>query len=171
MNLKDYYKAGFIMRPHGLKGEVTISLDADSPSEWESIETILIDVKGRLLPYFVTSISLKGNKAYLKLDDVDNPEVAGQLKGCSLFLLKETRPKLERGDFYNDEIIGFEVEDEVLGLLGEVHTIEQAGVSRFIIVFHNNKEVMIPAHQPLLKSINKSKKKITVSLPDGFLDI
>jgi 16S rRNA processing protein RimM len=171
MDIKDYYKAGFIMRPHGLKGEVTISLEADSPADWESIETVMIDVKGRLLPYFITSVSIKGNKGYLKLDEVDNPEVAGQLKGCSLFLLKETRPKLERGDFYSDEIIGFEVEDEFLGLLGEVKTIELAGVTRFIIVNYNGKEVMIPAHQPLLKSINKSKKKITVSLPDGFLDI
>jgi 16S rRNA processing protein RimM len=171
MNIKDYYKAGFIMRPHGLKGEVTISLDADSPAEWESIETVMIEVRGRLLPYFVTSTSLKGNKAFLKLEDVDTPEAAGQLKGCSLFLLKETRPKLERGDFYNDEIIGFEVEDDTAGILGTVQDNEQAGATRFIIVNYNNKEVMIPAHQPLLKSINKTKKKVTVSLPDGFLDI
>lgn len=171
MDIKDYYKAGFIMRAHGLKGEVTISLDIDSPAEWESIETIMIEVKGRLLPYFVTSTSLKGGKAFLKLEDVDTPEAAGQLKGCSLFLLKDSRPKLERGDFYNDEVIGFEVEDEIIGLLGTVEDIEQAGLNRFLIISYNNKEVMIPAHQPLLKSINKSKKKITVSLPDGFLDI
>ena len=171
MNIKDYYKAGFIMRPHGLKGEVTISLDADSPADWESVKTVMVEVKGRMLPYFITSASLKGNKAFIKLEDVDTPELAGQLKGCSLFLLKETRPKLERGDFYNDEIIGFEVEDENAGLLGTVEDIEQAGSNRFLIVSFQNKEVMIPAHQPLLKSINKSKKKITVNLPDGFLDI
>jgi 16S rRNA processing protein RimM len=171
MNLKDYYKAGFIMRPHGLKGEVTISLDADSPAEWESVETVMIEVKGRLLPYFITSASLKGNKAFLKLEDVDTPEVASQLKGCSLFLLKDSRPKLERGDFYNDEVIGFEVEDETIGLLGIVEDVEQAGTNRFLIISYQNKEVMIPAHQPLLKSMNKSKKKITVNLPEGFLDI
>jgi 16S rRNA processing protein RimM len=171
MNLAEYYKAGFIMRPHGLKGEVTISVNADSPADWGSIDTVMIELKGRLLPYFVTSVSLKGNKAFLKLEDVNTPEVAGQLKGCPFFLLKETRPKLERGDFYNDEVIGFEVEDETVGLLGTVEDIEQAGPNRFLIISYNNKEVMIPAHQPLLKSINKSKKKITVSLPEGFLDI
>lgn len=159
------------MRPHGLKGELTISLDADSPADWESIQTVMIEVKDRLIPYFITSISLKGSKAFLKLEDVDSPEAAGNLKGCPLFLLKESRPKLERGDFYNDEIIGFEVEDETAGIIGTVQDIEQAGATRFIIVLFNEKEVMIPAHQPLLKSINKSKKKITVNLPDGFLDI
>lgn len=171
MNVEEYYKAGFIMRPHGLKGEVTISLDIDSPAEWDMIETVMIEIKGRLVPYFITSASIKGNKAFLKLEDIDTPETAGQLKGCTLFLPKETRPKLQRGDFYNDEVLGFEVEDEINGYLGVVETIEQAGANRFLIVSFNSKEIMIPAHQPLLKSVNKSKKKITVNLPDGFLDI
>lgn len=171
MNVEEYYKAGFIMRPHGLKGEVTISLDIDSPAEWDMIESVMIEVKGRLVPYFITAASIKGNKAFLKLEDIDTPETAGQLKGCALFLPKETRPKLQRGDFYNDEVLGFEVEDEIIGYLGVVETIEQAGANRFLIVSFNGKEIMIPAYQPLLKSINKSKKKITVNLPDGFLDI
>jgi 16S rRNA processing protein RimM len=171
MNLKDYYKAGFIMRPHGLKGEVTISLDIDSPADWKELKLIVLEIKGRLLPYFIESVSVNGEKAFLKLEEVDTLEAASALKGCSLYLSKDTRPKLEKGDFYNDEIIGFEVEDETEGILGKVDSIEQAGPNRFLIISYNNKEVMIPTQQPLLKSINKSKKKITVSLPEGFLDI
>jgi len=171
MNRNDYYKAGFIMRPHGLKGEVTISLDVDSPADWDDLKSILVEINGRLLPYFIKTASIRREKGFLKLEDVDTPEAASALKGCSLYLSKDTRPKLAKGDFYNDEVIGFEVEDETTGLLGTVETIEQAGPNRFLIISYNNKEVMIPTQQPLLKSINKSKKKISVSLPEGFLDI
>jgi 16S rRNA processing protein RimM len=33
------------------------------------------------------------------------------------------------------------------------------------------KEVMIPVNGPFVKSINRTKKTVTVSLPEGFLDI
>jgi 16S rRNA processing protein RimM len=171
MNVNQYYKAGFIMRPHGLKGEVTISLDADSPADWTTLKLVVVEINNRLLPYFIQAASVSGKKAFLKLEDVDTPEAASALKGCSLYLPKDTRPKLEKGDFYNDEVIGFQVEDETMGILGKVEDVEQAGPNRFLIISYNKKEIMIPTQEPLLKSINKSKKKISVNLPEGFLDI
>jgi 16S rRNA processing protein RimM len=171
MNIRDYYKVGFIMRPHGLKGEVTISLDADSPADWENLKSIFIEKKSQLVPYFIEYISVRNDKAFVKLEDVNTPEEAALLKGGSLYLPKESRPKLSRGEFYNEEVIGFEVFDDVHGPLGFVEDVEQAGPNRFLIVTYIQKEVMIPVHGPFITGINKSKKKISVSLPEGFLDI
>ncbi len=159
------------MRPHGLKGEVTISLDADAPVDWGNLKMIFIERKSQLVPYFVESISVRNDKAFVKLDDVSTSEQASLLKGSSLYLPKESRPKLERGEFYNEDIIGFEVMDETHGPLGFVEDVEQAGPNRFLILSYMQKEIMIPVNGPFIKSINKSKKKISVSLPDGFLDI
>lgn len=171
MKTDELYKAGFVMRTHGLKGEVTISLDADAPAEWESIETIFLEIKTQRIPYFVEAISVRHNQAFVKFEDVNTPEAAQGLKGSSIYLPKASRPKLSRGDFYHDEVIDFEVIDETLGLLGTVEHIEQAGPNRFIVLSHKTKEVMIPVNGPFIKSINKTKKKITVALPEGFLDI
>ncbi|MFN8336680.1 MAG: ribosome maturation factor RimM [Cyclobacteriaceae bacterium] len=171
MKREELYKAGFIMRPHGLKGEVTISLDADAPADWESLESVFIESKTNLIPYFIEHISIRGDKAFVKFDDVNTPEAAGALKGSSLYLPKTSRPKLARGDFYHDEIIGFEVIDDELGLLGTVLTIEQAGPNRFVVLSHKTKEVMIPVNGPFIKSVNRTKKTVSVSLPEGFLDI
>lgn len=171
MTSNELYKAGFIMRPHGLKGEVTISLDADAPADWDSLESVFVETKGKLVPYFLENISVRGNKAFVKFEDVSTPEAAAALKGRSLFLPKTSRPKLARGDFYHDEIIDFEVIDQELGLLGTVLTIETAGPNRFIVLSHKTKEVMIPVNGPFIKSINRTKKNVSVSLPEGFLDI
>ena len=171
MNTKDYYKAGFIMKPHGLKGEVTISLDPDSPADWTELETVFIDKNGTLVPYFVESVSAKSGKAFVKLEDVSTPEQAALLKNQSVFLPRDTRPKPVAGDFYDDEIIGFTVTDDSIGVLGRVKAIERAGMNRFVIVDYKQKEIMIPVQSPLLKRINRSKRKIMVSLPEGFLDI
>lgn len=171
MNINDHYKVGHVMKTHGLKGEVTISLDADAPVDWENLKTIFIEKKSQLIPYFIESISVRNDKAFVKLEDVSNPEQAALLKGGSLYLPKESRPKLARGEFYSEEVIGFEVTDDELGVLGKIQDVEQAGPNRFLIIVYNEKEVMIPVNGPFITSINKSKKKINVSLPEGFLDI
>jgi 16S rRNA processing protein RimM len=171
MDKNNCYKAGFIMRPHGLSGAVTVSFDVDSPADWESLQSIMIEINGRLVPYLIESVSLRKDKAFVKLEEVDTPEAAATLKSCAMYLPKESRPQTEEDDFYNDEVIGFEVVDEEAGVLGAVEDIEQAGPNRFLIVQFHGKEIMIPTQQPLLKSINKSKRKINVNLPEGFLDI
>lgn len=171
MTLKDSYKVGFITKPHGLKGEVTVSLDPDSPADWESLDVIFIEKNNALVPYFIESVSLRSDRAFLKLEEVSTPEAATSLKNLSLYLPKNSRPKPDMGDFYDDEVIGFTVEDEDFGVLGNVKFIERAGLNRFLIIEHRQKEVMIPVQSPLLKSINRSKKKIRVNLPEGFLDI
>jgi len=171
MTVKECYKVGFITKPHGLKGEVTVSLDPDSPADWEALEVIFIEQNTSLVPYFIESVSLRRDRAFLKLEEISTPEMATLLKNHSLYLPKESRPKPETGDFYDDEVIGFVVEDTETGEIGSVKLIERAGLSRFLIIDYRQKEVMIPVQPPLLKSINRSKKRIRVSLPEGFLDI
>jgi 16S rRNA processing protein RimM len=78
---------------------------------------------------------------------------------------------LGRGEFYDDEITGFAVNDEVTGDLGKVREIIEAGPNKLIAVDNGVKEVLIPVNGPFIKSINKSRKTIIVELPDGFLDL
>ncbi len=171
MDTDAYYKIGFIMRPHGLKGQVTIALDQDTPEELGAIETIFVEVAQKLLPFFVESISLKGNRAFLKLEEVDTPEKAREISKASIYLPKTMRPRAGRGEFYDDEIIGFEVVESHSGLLGRVSEIVHAGSNRLLSVRDGEREVLIPLNGPFITSINKSKKMISVTLPEGFLDI
>ncbi len=170
MDIKDYFKIGYVSKSHGLKGEVTIVLGPDCP-DLEEVKSIFLDPQNQLAPYFIQHISVKGVKAYVKLEDVNTPEQSLALKGASIFLPKSERPKLERGEFYNDEVLGFEVTDIDEGPLGYVVEVQEAGPNRYLIVKYLNKDVMIPLNGPFIKSVNKSKKKISVELPDGFLKI
>ena len=171
MTIENCYKIGFIMKPHGLKGQVTISLDADAPENMAEVENVFIEVRERLLPYFIESISLKGNKAFLKLEEVDSQEDAQQISKSAIYLPKSSRRKSGRGEFYDDEIIGFEVYDTDFGLLGKVTEIVLAGPNKLLSVRYNEREVLIPLNSPFIESLNKSRKKITVALPEGFMEI
>lgn len=171
MTIDACYKIGYIMKPHGLKGGVTIALDPESPEDFATVDTVFVSVQDRLLPYFIEDISMKGNKAFLKLEEIDTPEAAKGISKSAIYLPKSARPKSGRGAFYDDEIIGFEVHDTALGLLGQITEIVQAGPNKLLSVDRQGKEILVPLNGPFVNSVNKTTRKITVTLPEGFLDI
>ncbi|MGC3948451.1 MAG: ribosome maturation factor RimM [Chryseolinea sp.] len=166
---EDCFQIGFIQRTHGLKGEVTCVINTELPEA--DFSAVFVELDNRLIPYFMKQLSFKGDRALIQLEDVDTLEAAQRLVGKSLFLQKSLRAKLGRGEFYDDEIIGFTVTDQALGVLGKIRELVDAGPNKLIAVDHNEKEVLIPINGPFIRSINKAKKTVTVELPDGFLDL
>jgi 16S rRNA processing protein RimM len=171
MEISECFKVGYILKPHGLKGEVTVSLDADLPQDFAAVQTVFLQLGHQLVPYFIQAVSLKGDKAFVKFEDVNTIEGAEEISKKAIFLPKSERPKSGRGEFYDDEITGFAVEDVTHGDIGKIIDIMSAGTNRLFVLDRDGKEILIPVNSPFVRGINKSKKKITVQLPDGFLDI
>ena len=146
-------------------------LDDDAPDDFSSIESVFIEQNKRLVPYFIHAISSQGKKAFVKFEDIDSLETALKISKQSVYIQKSIRPKSARGEFYNDEVIDFEVHDEEKGLLGKVREVMQAGPNRLLVVDYNNKEVLIPVNGPFIESVNKTKKKVSVNLPEGFFEL
>lgn len=169
MNKDACYQLGYIARTHGLKGEVTAVFT--EPVDLEEVQSVFIEIKNALVPHFISSYSDRSDKVFIKFDDINTPEQAAVLKGCGVYLPKTIRPKLKRGEFYNDEIVGFHVEQESGEMLGTVKEVVESGPSRLLAIIHEGKEVLIPVNGPFIKSVNKTKRLIKVSLPEGFLDI
>jgi 16S rRNA processing protein RimM len=170
MDIDECFKIGFILKPHGLKGEVTVSLDDEAPENLAELKALFVEKDNRLVPYFVQTASVHQAKALIKFEDVDTVEEAGKIAKRALYVQKSLRPKSARGEFYSDEIIGFEVWDGEAGLLGKVAEV-QPGANPLLVVQREAGEVLIPVNGPFIASINKGKKRITVNLPEGFLDI
>lgn len=171
MVISDCYKAGFVVKPHGLKGEVTISIDPDTPNDFATIESVFLADGENLIPYFITSISITGNKAYVKFEDIDTLNDAEALSKSSIFLPKSVRPPAEKGEFYDDEVMDFQVTDENLGDIGKIADIMTAGPNRLLVVNQGEKEILIPINGPFITQVDRANAKLHVNLPDGFLDI
>jgi 16S rRNA processing protein RimM len=170
MTTNSCYRIGFIMKPHGLKGEVTVALDAEAPDDLAGV-TVFVEMRERLLPFFIETISVRDRKAFLKLEEVNTREDAEKLSRSSLFLPKSSRPKPARGEFHDDEVIGFEVMDTARGHLGKIQEIVQAGPNKLLSIDCDGKEVLVPLNSPFIGRVNKSRRQVTVTLPEGFLDI
>ena len=165
------FKIGFVQKTHGLKGEVTMALDDSAPADLSKLKMLYLGDDTRIVPYFIAAISPRGAKTFVKFEDINTIEEAAQLVRKSVYLEKSIRPKKPRGEFYDDEIVSFQVVDAAIGPLGEITGVTMAGSNRLLVVDYAGKEVLVPVNSPFITSINKSKKLVTVDLPDGFLDI
>jgi 16S rRNA processing protein RimM len=167
----DHFKIGFIQRPHGLRGEVTIAIDPSAAVSPEGLSSVFLELRGRLVPYFIESLSLRGDKAFVKFEDVNTTAEAEVLKNVSIYLPKEARPKAGKGEFYFDEIIGFVVTDIQAGHLGRVDRVENVTINPLLLVSMDDREIAIPINAPFITHIDKKAKTISVNLPDGLIDL
>lgn len=170
MNVNSCFKIAFVMKAHGLKGEVTLSLLPECPS-LRGLQSVFLEIRGQLIPYLIESESGKGTRVHLKLEGVNSPEGAAALRGCGVYLPKSLRPAPSKGEFYNDEVTGFEVVDAAHGQLGTVQEVLETGGNRHLVVLRSGREVLIPVNGPFIKSVNRTKRLIRVELPDGLLEL
>jgi 16S rRNA processing protein RimM len=166
------YKAGYIAKPHALKGEISILLEEDMTSDFDEIDALFIEEDGQLVPYFIEEYSINGLKGILKLEDIDTIEAATSISKKNFYLPKETRMESEEGEFYDDEIIGVTVFNHAdKALLGNIVDVMKAGPNKLLVLDHHGKEVLIPVNSPFIVAHDKVQNQIEVDLPDGFLDI
>lgn len=163
------FKIGYIQRTHGLKGELTVVLDSALPET--ALESVFVEESNRLVPYFLKNLSVQGSKGLISFEDVDDVDHARKLVGRALYLQKTLRPRLQRGEFYDDELVGCSVTDEVMGTLGTVTSVVEAGPNKLLALEYESREILIPLNGPFIKTVNKSKRTIAVALPEGFLEI
>ena len=171
MDIDSCYQLGYVIKPHGLKGDISIYIDADEPQVYKNLESVLIQQDSQLVPFFISKIKVSEQKAILSLEDSNDIESAQLLKGSALYLPLSALPKLKDDQFYFHEIIGFIVKDEHLGEIGPVTTVYDAGPQDLLAIEHMGKEVLLPINDETVKQVDKNKKQIFVNIPDGLLDI
>ncbi|MDR1942198.1 MAG: PRC-barrel domain-containing protein [Endomicrobium sp.] len=69
------------------------------------------------------------------------------------------------------EIAGFEVFDRTGEKLGVLADVISTGSNDVWVVKDDGDEVLIPALKSIIREVNKLRKKIFVSLPEGYRDI
>ena len=173
MTKDDCYQLGHITKTHGVSGELVLFLDVDEPTEYADLESVLLEVKGELIPYFIESIAIvKGSRAIVAFEDVDTIEQAERLINCGAFLpLNELEPITDETRFYFHEIVGFQVIDQEAGELGTVRGVYAMNAQDLIAMDYQGKEVLIPINSEIVRTVDRVNQKLNVALPEGLLEI
>jgi 16S rRNA processing protein RimM len=171
MEKADCFRIGSILKPKGLKGELNIYVDFDG-LEKIKLDAIFIEIAGKLVPYFVSSIKLlQKNAAYLVLEDVDTIEKATPLAKKDIYLSNKQKPKKKKQEFTLFDLKGFTAIDENEGKLGVITAIHEYPKQLIAAVTYKNCEVLFPLNEDIIKGIDVVSETVTVDLPEGLLEI
>jgi 16S rRNA processing protein RimM len=172
MHKKECFYLGKIAKKFSFKGEVLLYLDTDEPELYENLESVLVEINKNLIPFFIENGSLhKNDFLRVKFEEVDSEEEADSIMGCELYLPLTMLPKLEGNKFYFHEVIGFEVEDKRLGIVGEIVSINDSTAQPLFEVKNNDVEILIPMIDHFLVEIDRKNKKVVMDLPEGLIEM
>ena len=171
MKKEDCFYLGRVAKTHGLKGEVTIKLEVDDPSAYLEMKHFFLEINKVLTPFFVERITPNGDKFFVKVQDVKTIEQAQNLLGKSVYLPMEMLPKLSGKQFYYHEIVGFTVIDTEKGELGPVTEVLEYPTQAILQVKKGEKEILIPIIDEVIQNVDRDKKILTITAPEGLIDM
>lgn len=173
MKKDDCFELGHITKPRSFKGEVIAYLDTDSPEEYLEMESIFVEIKQQLIPFFIDHIRPhKKNNVRIKFEGIDNEEAAKSMVKKKLFLPMELLPELDTQDFYHHEVIGFKIEDINYGNIGIIADIVESNTNPIFKIDHpKGIEILIPVADDFIQNVDKENHKIIIKCPEGLIDL
>jgi 16S rRNA processing protein RimM len=146
-----------VVRPHGLKGEVIVSLSTNR-NERVAPGSVLMTPDGRGLR--VTRASPHKGRHIVTFEGVDGIDAAERLRGTDLL----AAPFQDQSELWVHELIGSRVVDTEGRQLGIVEAVQANPASDLLVLEDGG---LIPLHFVVRSDPGES---VTVDVPDGLLD-
>lgn len=170
MTKDECYYLGRITKPFGFKGEMVLFLDVDEQEDYAGLDSVFVEMKNGLVPYFIKSLRFSGNKAIATFEDL-TPEEASALAGRDMYLPLDLLPKLTGNQFYFHEVKGFRVIDDEHGDIGVIESVIEYPAQPLFQIFNGDKEILIPVIDEVIERVDREAKTIYISAPNGLIDL
>ena len=166
IDLNDFTKVGYVIKPHGNNGFLKISLEKNIKlKEW-----VMFLIKQKPVPFFVEEWQrTTDTEAIVKLHDINTVDSAEDYITFDVLLLK-SGVKRKKGNL-DISIIGYRIFADGFGEIGVLNEILEMPGQTMLQTFYKEHEVLIPAVEEFVLEINDKQRQITLNLPEGFLDL
>jgi 16S rRNA processing protein RimM len=154
-----FTRVGKITRAIGLKGEVSVA----GAQLAVAGEQYFLFVSGEPKPLKVISAVTHGNQQRVQFEEITDRTAAEKLRGLDLFVEGEA-PSGQSGS-----LIGLQVFDQQLGLIGIIEDILDYPGQQLVKVSRAGKEVLIPLRDELI--VERTGEKVVFDLPEGLLEL
>lgn len=164
---EEVYKIGRIGKTHGVKGEVSFQFDDDIFDRVDA-EYLVLDIDGILVPFFMEEYRFRNDSVCLvKFCDIDTQQRASELTGCDVYFPRALADEDEQPSL--SSLVGFTIVQAANGSpVGKIAAIDDSTIN---VLFELEDGRLIPAIDDLVDSIDMHNKTITMTLPEGLLDI
>jgi len=163
----EFITIGKIIAPRGIKGKLKVEVVTDFPQRFTPSSKIYINRQ----PMTIDSTEWHKGKAIIKLNTIDSIEDAQRLRGQPIEIHHSQVYPLPEGQYYHFQLIGLEVWTTQGELLGTVTEILTADSNDNYVVRGAKGEILIPAIEDVIKSIDLNKGYIVVEAIEGLLSL
>ena len=172
MNIDDCFQLGYIVKTHGTKGQVVAFFDVDYPEDYEDLESVFLEQKGRLIPFFIALLEpVQKGRFIIKFEDINTIEQAETLRNTAIYLPLDELPELEEDQFYFHEVIGYQVIDQNHGPLGTVKDFYDMPQQQLMAMEYLDQEMLVPVMDEIVLRADHKAKQLHVKLPEGLLEV
>lgn len=161
---------GFILRPHGVGGELKVRFASEDRRELSPDTLIGVSVSGKETWFAkVESVRPCQKEQLLKLAGIDTKEQALELSGGELVTHPENLQKLPTGEYYHYQLIGMHVLDEDGRELGILDEIISTGSNDVYVVRSGREEILLPAIDEVIRQVDPPQKRMVVRVLEGLV--
>jgi len=159
---KKYLEAGIIANTHGVRGAVRVHPWADNAEFLLDFDRFVIDGK----EFKVLSSSVHKTALLCTLEGIDTIEAAIRMKNKTVYIYRED-VQLEPGRFFVSDLVGLEVRDKNLGVLGKITDVLNLPASDVYIV-RGEKSYAIPKVDAFVKEVNPTGGFVMTEIIEGM---
>lgn len=166
---EEVYKIGVINKPHGIKGEVSLTF-TDDIFDRVDCDYLVLMMDGILVPFFIEEYRFRSDDVVLmKFEGIDTAEKARMLTNVQVFFPKkymEEQDEITSWNFF----VGFKVDDVRHGDLGIVTDVDDTTLNVLFVIEKEGEELLLPAHEEFIVGVDRHNRILTVDIPEGLLD-
>jgi len=160
----EYIVVGHVIKAWGIRGEVKVEVLTDFPGRFDPGNVLYIDGH----PLTVERTRPHKEHLMVKLRSIDDLTTASKLQGRNLEIPIRQVPDLPDGQYYRFQVVGLEVCGTNGEPVGKIEDILPTGSNDVYVVRGPRGEVLIPATDDVVKSIDLENGRMIIEIIDGL---
>jgi len=168
----EVFKIGKLIKPHGIKGEISFAFDNDV---FDRVDCpyLICKTDGILVPFFIEEYRFKGREtALITFEDIDTEDKARRLSGLEVYFPRKYYEEEDNDDveYSWNFFIGFLVIDKIAGKIGIIEEVDDKTLNTLFLIKNGEEDIIIPATEDFIEKVDPVKKTLYVNLPEGLFD-
>jgi 16S rRNA processing protein RimM len=163
----EFLAVGRVLRPHGVRGNLLITAESEVITSITPGSQIFLGPE--YIPYTVRHFSSHRGHYLLNLETLNSRDDAEAYRESTLYIRFEDTSPLPEDVYFYWQLLGLDVwsdEDENLGTLVEI--IETGANDVYVVRSAKGEELLLPAIESVIQSIDLEKKSMIVHLIPGL---
>ena len=167
----DSVTVGRVGKPHGVRGEVHVTILSDTEGrfdEGESLEIVSSEGVRRLAT--LACVRKRKGSAIVRFEEFSTRDEAELLRGAFLEVAQERVPPAPNGSYYFFQLVGCQCEDLGDGLLGTVTQIVDDGGGLILEIEGERGTLLVPFVSKYVRRVEVEERRIELNLPEGLVE-